>query len=92
MKFEFDAKKSRANKEKHGIDFHEAQTLWEDDDLTEITILSTSEIRHVFTGKIRDKYWTVVITWRSNTIRLISVRRSRKSEVSIYEKEKRQIH
>ena len=30
MKFEYDSKKSRMNKEKHGIDFVEAQNLWKD--------------------------------------------------------------
>jgi uncharacterized protein len=30
MEFEFDRKKSRRNKEKHGIDFIEAQSLWID--------------------------------------------------------------
>ncbi|RKY52702.1 MAG: BrnT family toxin, partial [Candidatus Neomarinimicrobiota bacterium] len=31
MKFEYDIDKSRINKEKHGIDFIEAQSLWEDE-------------------------------------------------------------
>ncbi len=30
MNFEFDTSKSKANLEKHGIDFVEAQQLWED--------------------------------------------------------------
>ena len=29
-------KKSQANRQKHGIDFHDAQRLWEDDALLEI--------------------------------------------------------
>jgi uncharacterized protein len=32
MKFEFDPEKSNHNKKKHGIDFLEAQTLWDDPD------------------------------------------------------------
>lgn len=32
-----------------------------------------------------EKHWSAVITSRSNKIRLISVRRSRKSEVELYE-------
>jgi len=28
MAFEYDSKKSQANRDKHGIDFEEAQTLW----------------------------------------------------------------
>ncbi len=33
--FEFDEEKSRANLAKHGIDFHDAQGLWEDPHLIE---------------------------------------------------------
>ena len=36
MEFEFDAKKSEINKKKHGIDFSEAQAIWDDPDLIEI--------------------------------------------------------
>ncbi|HZL64791.1 MAG TPA: BrnT family toxin, partial [Thermoleophilia bacterium] len=34
--FEFDERKSRINKLKHGIDFVEAQELWQDEALAEI--------------------------------------------------------
>jgi len=33
MEFEFDPQKSDRNKIKHGIDFNEAQELWNDPDL-----------------------------------------------------------
>jgi len=36
-------------------------------------------------GKIKNKHWTGVITYRSEKIRIISVRRSRKEEIDIYE-------
>jgi len=36
-------------------------------------------------GKISRKYWSGVITYRNEKIRIISVRRSRKEEVDIYE-------
>ena len=32
MKFEYDDNKSQTNKEKHGIDFVDAQNLWKDAD------------------------------------------------------------
>ena len=35
MKFEYDTAKSVANREKHGIDFDEAQALWDDPYLIE---------------------------------------------------------
>jgi uncharacterized DUF497 family protein len=34
---------------------------------------------------IAGKHWTVVITYRGETVRIISMRRSRKEEVEIYE-------
>ena len=37
MDFEFDERKSIANKRKHGIDFVEAQSLWDDPDLIQFT-------------------------------------------------------
>jgi uncharacterized DUF497 family protein len=36
MPFEFDPKKSDSNRQKHGIVFYEAQSLWNDPDLIEI--------------------------------------------------------
>ncbi len=35
MDFEYDIKKSQANKLKHGIDFNEARALWEDSERLE---------------------------------------------------------
>jgi uncharacterized protein len=85
MEFEFDVKKSRANKKKHGIDFVEAQTLWEDPNLIEIPAKTSDEPRFFVIGRISDKYWSGVITYRGEKIRIISVRRSRTEEVEIYE-------
>lgn len=85
MEFEFDPKKSDDNKQKHGIDFFEAQALWEDPDLIEITVKTSDEPRFLVIGKSSGKHWSGVITYRGETIRIISVRRSRKEEVEIYE-------
>ena len=85
MNFEFDPIKSDSNKEKHGIDFYEAQALWNDPDLIEIPVKTTGEPRFLVIGNILGKYWSGVITYRSEKIRIISVRRSRKEEVEIYE-------
>jgi len=73
------------NKKKHGISFNEAQALWEDPDLIEIPIRTTNESRFMMIGKIADKHWSGVITYRGNAVRIISVRRSRKEEIDIYE-------
>ena len=85
MLFEFDEAKSRANKAKPGIDFAEAQDLWLDDTLLEIPARTEDEQRFVVIGMIGDKHWSAVITYRNDSIRLISVRRSRDEEVALYE-------
>lgn len=85
MEFEFDPQKSDNNKIKHGIDFNEAQELWDDPDLIEIPVKTSDELRYLVIAKISGKYWSAVVTYRGEKIRIISVRRSRKEEVDIYE-------
>lgn len=85
VEFEFDEKKSNANKAKHRIDFIEAQALWLDDMLVEIPARTEDEPRFMVVGMIAGRHWSAVITYRSERIRLISVRRSRAEEVAIYE-------
>jgi len=87
MEFEFDPEKSAGNKAKHGIDFQEAQSLWKDLDLLEIPVKTSDEERFLVVGIIDGKHWSGVITYRSGKIRIISVRRSRKEEVKLYEGE-----
>lgn len=87
MEFEFDGAKSVSNKQKHGIDFADAQLLWEDPDRLEVPAKTEDEPRVLVIGKIRQKLWTAIITFRSSRIRLISVRRSRTEEVALYESE-----
>ena len=85
MEFEFDQKKSKSNKEKHGIDFVEAQLLWLDDMLLEIPARTSDEPRYVIIGRIGKRHWSAVITYREDRIRIISVRRSRIEEIEINE-------
>ncbi len=85
MEFEFDQVKSQSNKEKHGIDFVEAQLLWLDSLLLEIPARTSDEPRFLVIGKIGSRHWSGVITYREGKVRIISVRRSRKEEVEIYE-------
>jgi uncharacterized DUF497 family protein len=85
VEVEFDPIKSNSNKEKHGIDFYEAQTLWNDPDLIEIPVKTSDEPRFLVIGHISEKYWSGVITYRSEKIRIISMRRSRREEVELYE-------
>ena len=85
MEFEFDKRKSAQNKKKHGIDFVEAQSLWSDVDLLEIPAKTEDELRSLVIGKIGERHWSAVITYRRERIRIISVRRSRKEEEELYE-------
>ena len=85
MEFEFNSRKSANNLAKHGIDFDDAKKLWEDPDLLEIPAKTADEPRWLLIGKIAGKHWSAVITYRRDVIRIISVRRSRKEEVILYE-------
>lgn len=85
MEFEYDPKKSQSNLKKHGIDFDAAQALWQDPYLIEIRARSHDEPRYLVIGKMDEKHWSAVVTYRSELIRIISVRRSRQAEVTIYE-------
>lgn len=85
MNFEFDEQKSDSNKVKHCIDFHDAQALWDDSDLIEISLKKYDEPRYLVIGQISGKFWSGIITYRGDNIRIISVRRSRKEEVHYYE-------
>jgi uncharacterized DUF497 family protein len=85
MEYEYDEKKSRANLAKHGIDFVAAQALWEDPRRVEVPARTEDEPRWMTIGRIAGKYWSAVVTRRGKKVRIISVRRSRIEEVSIYE-------
>jgi uncharacterized DUF497 family protein len=87
MAFEFDPDKSKTNKIKHGIDFDEAQRLWKDKFLLSFPSRDGNEPRFIAVGKMNGKYWSAVFTRRNNNIRFISVRRSRKREIELYESE-----
>jgi len=76
--------KSKANLEKHGIDFVEAQQLWEDKDRLEIEARTEDEPRSVLIAVLGQKLWSAFFTYRKGGIRLISVRRARKEERELY--------
>jgi uncharacterized protein len=85
MEFEYDETKSKKNKKKHGIDFEQAKALWNDPDLLEIPARMEDEPRYLVIGRIEKRFWSGVITYRDSRIRIISVRRSREEEVTLYE-------
>ena len=85
MDFEFDGRKSQLNKTKHGIDFVEAQALWDDPELLEVPLIVDDEPRVLVVGQIGGKHWSAIIMYRQARIRIISVRRSRDQERALYE-------
>ena len=85
MEFEFDVRKSRSNKKKHGIDFVEAQRLWDDPDVIVIPAWTADEPRFLIVGMIEKLHWSGIVTPRGDQVRIISVRRSRQEEVELYE-------
>ena len=85
MEFEFDPNKSASNKIKHGIDFIEAQALWQDENAIEFDIKNIKgEERVLIVGRITSKLWTAIVHYREGRIRIISVRRARKLEERSY--------
>jgi len=86
VKFEYDERKSQINKEKHKIDFVEAQKLWQDEDALVVPAnIVDGETRYALISKILTKCFVAIYTLREDTYRIISVRRCRKNEEKNYE-------
>ena len=85
MEFEFDPLKSASNHEKHGVDFVQAQELWQDPMRIEVPARTAGEVRWLVIGLMGGKHWSAVVTNREDRIRVISVRRARDEEIRIYE-------
>lgn len=85
MDFEYDPAKSASNLSKHGIDFDQAQALWDDPWMLEAPAKTEDEPRFISIAKIDGKDWAAIWTPRGNSVRIISVRRARKEEIGYYE-------
>ena len=86
MSFEWDHKKAISNLKKHGIDFADAVTVF--DDFNSITIDDPDHGEERFVTIGMDGYGrilVVVYTWRGDTIRIISVRKATRHECKQYE-------
>ncbi len=86
MTFEFNHLKSCLNKEKHGIDFHEAQQLWLDPERIVIPARTLNEMRYLMVARVNGVFWSAIYTHRGEEIRIISVRKSRQNEKEIYQR------
>jgi uncharacterized DUF497 family protein len=61
--FEFDQSKSASNKDKHGIDFVEAQSLWSGGKLVMVPAKALEdEPRFALIGVLQDKHWVAFYT------------------------------
>jgi len=56
VEFEYDPNKSKANKEKHGIDFEEAKALWSDPRAVDVLGRSEGEPRFIRIGRIGERF------------------------------------
>ena len=87
MEFEWDENKRIANLKKHGIDFAEVENVFEDE--CKITFLDNredyGEERLITIGLVQNVLIvTVVYTERNTKTRIISARRAKKQERSLY--------
>ncbi len=87
MEFEWSREKAKVNSTKHGIDFTEAMTVFNDP--LALTFQdpdhSDEEDRFLVFGFLnRNRLLTVAYTYRVNNTRLISARRSTAQEKEIY--------
>jgi uncharacterized DUF497 family protein len=85
MSFEWDHNKATINLDKHGVDFADAATVFDDSNAVTIDDPDHNEERFVTIGM--DAYGrilVVVYTWRGDVIRIISARKSTKHEQKQY--------
>lgn len=76
--------KSASNLRKHGIDFVDAQALWQDPDRLEIPARSIDEPRMQVIARIGTRIWSPFTTTRAGRVRIISARRARDEEEEAY--------
>lgn len=80
MNFEWDEAKRLANIAKHGLDFRDADLLFEADFLRAPARTAGDERREMCVGLIGGRYVTLILTERDGAIRCISLRRARTYE------------
>ena len=85
MNFEWDINKAKSNLKKHGVDFADAVTVFDDFNALTIEDPDHSEERFVTLGM--DSYGRILVvayTWRGDIPRLISARKATKQERKQY--------
>lgn len=85
-RFEFDTRKSRLNKERHGVDLEWAKNLWQ---VTHVIVPAKNvrgENRFLILAKILNKCYAAIFTKRGEVTRLISCHRADRRLERIYER------
>ncbi len=86
MKFEWDEAKRRNNYEKHGLDFRDAEEVFQG---AVVTVADSrkeyGEERYISLGMLADVVVVVVHTARSEKTRIISMRKAKLKERQAYE-------
>lgn len=88
MIFRWDTRKAASNLRKHGIDFREAATVFDDPLSTTFPDQDHSENEHRFLTigqSVRERILVIAHTEESDTIRIISARLATRREQSFYE-------
>jgi len=88
--FSWDEAKRISNREKHGVDFSEAQHF----ELESAVVLRDDrndygEARSRAFGRLKGHLHVLVFTWRSGRIRIISLRRANAREINRYAKKEK---
>lgn len=89
--FEWDPQKAEANLKKHGLSFERAQTIWDDERRYILRSANRSdEPRWLVVGRVGPQlYFSAIITYRGERIRIISARESTKREKERYHRGQR---
>ena len=91
MKFDWNPDKNKSNIKKHGVDFGEAETEFQDEMALELfdDEHSDDEDRYIIIGiSSKTRELMVCHCYRNggNIIRIISARRATKTEIALYER------
>lgn len=86
MEFEWDDAKARANLVKHGVPFDYAVRVFDDPDCLDIDTIRPvdGESRRKIIGLIEGRLFAVVYVMREDVCRIISARRTNKTEDRSY--------
>lgn len=85
-RFEYDPVKSLRNLAKHGLDFNEAQALWDKPYMVIHARRVMNEQRWTLLGQYGRRIYAAVYTLRHGTVRLISCHRADERLRRIYER------